>query len=160
MVGLPRECTKIDKNGHHIMTQAWQSRSAPTELTSNKHTGITSNLGSNFWLILVHLIGYTIIPLPPSMTGSTTYPLPSVHFNGNWIVSATFDKIKSPLLCHARVTIWFIWCILWVTPPHLNPLWWLVWLLYPPPHLNPLWWLVWLLYPHKCRFEWELNCVG
>ena len=46
----------------------------------------------------MHLIGYAIIPLPPLKTGSTTYPLPSVRFNGNWIESATFDKIKSPLM--------------------------------------------------------------
>ena len=43
--------------------------------------------------------------LPPLRTGSDTSPLPSVHFNENVIVSATWDKVETPLFCHARVTI-------------------------------------------------------
>ena len=71
---------------------------------SDNHIVITSNLVSNFWSNLVHLIDVVSLPL---MTGCNTYSLLSVRFNESWIVSATFDNIKIHLLCHARVTILF-----------------------------------------------------
>ena len=74
---------------------------------SDNHIVITSNSVSNFWSNLVHLIDDVSLPLPPLMTGYNTYSLLSVRFNENWIVSATFDNIKTHLLCHARVTILF-----------------------------------------------------
>ena len=58
-----------------------------------------------FWSILVHFGAPHGRPHHPSMTGSDSYPLLSVHLTQEWIMIVTRDNFETLLLSHAMVTI-------------------------------------------------------
>ena len=73
-----------------------------------------------FWSILVHFGAPHGCPHHPSMTGSDSYPLSSVHLIQKWIILVIEDKFEKLFLGHAIVTILVhfgqFWCTSWVTP--------------------------------------------
>ena len=92
--------------------------------------------------ILVHFGAPHGRPHDPSMTGSDSSPLSSVHLTQKWIMLVTQDKFETLLLNHAMVTIlvYFgpFWCTSWATPQPLHD------------------WF-WLLSPFKCPFNPEMD---
>ena len=58
-----------------------------------------------FWSILVHFDAPHGQPHNPSVTGTNTFPLSSVHSTQKWIMLVTQDKFETLLLNHAMVTI-------------------------------------------------------
>ena len=73
-----------------------------------------------FWSNSVHFGAPHGWPHHPSMTGSDSYPLSSVHSIQNWIILVTQDNFETLLLGHAMVTIWVhfgsFWGTSWATP--------------------------------------------
>ena len=98
-----------------------------------------------FWAILGHFGAPHGQPHHPSMTGSDSYPLLSVHLTQEWIMIVTRDKFETLLLSHAMVTVLVhfgpFWCTSWVTPPPLHD------------------WF-WLLSPFKCTFNPEMDHIS
>ena len=74
--------------------------------------------------ILVHFGAPHGRPHDPSMTGSDSSPLSSVHLTQKWIMLVTQDKFETLLLNHAMVTILVhfgpFWCTSLATPQPLS----------------------------------------